>query len=153
LGLTVTLAGQAQPVEQIEQTNVTPGADFRLDARHLRGGAGLRSGNLVLARVRPIPAAEPDPLSSTLVLVDTSASRALGFGEQVRLVGRLARRIAETSGAKTPLAVGAYDQTAETLFEGEAGAFGEGEIRRLRERQAFGASNPAGALAWAEARA
>ena len=153
LAVSVSLAGQAQPVEQFEQVHVTPAADLRLDPRYLRGGAGLRSGNLVLARVRPIPAAEPDPFGATLLLVDTSASRALGFAEQIRLLGRLCRRIAETAGPKTPLAVGAYDQTAETIFEGEAGAFGEGEIRRLRERQAFGASSLGAAIGWAEARA
>ncbi len=153
LSVSVMLAGEATPAEQVDRTNVTPGADLLLDPGRLRGGAGLRSGNLVLARVRPIPAAEPDPFSSTIVLVDTSASRALGFEEQVRLVGRLARRIAESAGARTPLAVGAFDQAAAPIFEGDAGAFGEGELRRLRERQAFGASNLEGALGWAEARA
>ncbi len=153
LSASVMLAGQAAPVVQIDEAHVTPSADLSLDPRTLRGGAGLRSGELVLLRVRPVPAAEADPFGATLLLVDTSASRALGFAEQVRLVGRLARRIAETAGPKTQLAVGAYDQTAETIFEGDAGAFGEGEVRRLHARQAFGASNLASAIAWAESRA
>ncbi len=153
LSYSVTLAGQGQQVAQGGQSNMKPEADVQVDARQMRGGAGLRSGNLVLARVRPVPTAAPDPLASTLVLVDTSASRAIGFEEQIELTARLARRIAETAGPATPLAVGAYDQTAETVFEGDAGAFGAGEIRRLRERQAFGASSLEGALGWAEARA
>ncbi len=153
LAVSVSLAGEAQPVERIEQADVTPAADVTLDPRRLRGGGGLRSGNLVVARVRPIPASAPDPLAATLLLVDTSASRALGFEEQIRLVGRLARRLAASAGAGTPLAVGAFDQTAETMFEGDAGSFGEGDLRRLRERQAFGASSLEAALGWAEARA
>ena len=153
LAVSVLVAGESTPASQSEQTEVTPSADFQLDPRFLRAGGGLRSGELVLARVRPIPAAEPDPLASTVVLVDTSASRALGFEEQIQLVGRLARRIAATAGAATPLAVGAFDQTAETIFEGDAGSFGDGDLKRLRERQAFGASSLEGALAWAEARA
>ena len=152
LSLSVTLAGEPTPVAELTRTGEKPD-DFRLDPRFLHGGPGLRSGELVVARVRPIPATEPDPFSSTILLVDTSASRALGFDEQVRLVARLSRRIAETAGARAPLAVVAFDQAADLIFEGEAGSFGEGDLRRLRDRQAFGASSLESALDGAEERA
>jgi hypothetical protein len=153
LAISVSLAGQGRALDESEQSDVKPAADYTLDAKRLGGGAGLRSGELVLARVRPIPAADPDPFGPTLLLVDTSASRALGFEEEVRLVGRLVRRIAETAGASTRIAVGAFDQTTDTIFEGEAGSFAESDLRRLHSRQAFGASSLGAAIVWAEARA
>jgi hypothetical protein len=156
LAVSVTLAGQAQALDGYDLRDAAPSADYELDLREAAskvGGVGLRSGELALVRVHPIPAAEPDPLGPTMLLVDTSASRALGFEEQLRVVARIARRLAETAGARTPLLVGAYDQATETIFEGEAGGFGDGDLRRLRERQAFGASNLGAAIAWAEARA
>jgi hypothetical protein len=153
LDVSVTLGGQRAPVEELRRAAFTPTADFQLDARHLKGGPGLRSGNLVLARVTPIGTALPDPLGATLVLVDTSASRALGFEEQLALVDRLVRRLAESAGPDTPLTVACFDQTTDPVFEGSAGAWGDGEVRRVRERQAFGASNLERALGWAEAHA
>ena len=153
LDVSVTLGGQTAPVEELRRTAFTPTADFQLDARNVKGGPGLRSGNLVLARITPMGSALPDPLGPTLVLVDTSASRALGFEEQLALVDRLVRRIAETAGPTTPLAVACFDQTTEPVFEGGAGAWGDAEVRRIRERQAFGASNLERALGWAEAHA
>ena len=153
LDVSVTLGGQAQPVAELRRTGFTPASDFQLDPGYLQNGPGLRSGNLVLARVTPIALAPADPLGATLVLVDTSASRALGFEEQLRLVDGLVRRIAATSGPATPVAVACFDQTTDAVFEGPASAWGEGEMRRMRERQAFGASNLERALGWAEAHA
>jgi hypothetical protein len=153
LDVKVNLAGQADPVAAMTRTQVTPEGDFTLDPRYLRRNAGLRSGNLVLARVRPVPEEEADPLGATVVLVDTSGSRALGFEEEVRLTDALVRRIAATAGEKTKVAVAGYDQTTEAIFEGEAGAWGANEVRRLQARQALGASDLSRALGWAEARA
>jgi tetratricopeptide (TPR) repeat protein len=150
LDVTVTGAGDDKPLASMHERAFTPAEDLRLDERSVAGGQGLRAGNLVLARVRPIPAAPPDPLGPTLILVDTSASRALGYEDEIRLVARLAKRLAETGGAGTPLVVGCYDQTTELLFDGAAGVFGEGEVRRMRARQAFGASDLGRALGWAE---
>lgn len=153
LDVSVTLGGQTSPVEELRRTAFTPSADFQLGARTITGGPGLRSGNLVLARVTPMGEGQPDPLGATLLLVDTSASRALGFEEQLALVDRLARRLAATAGPRTPLTVACFDQTTDAVFEGEAGAWGDAEVRRVRARQAFGASDLERALGWAEAHA
>ncbi len=154
LDVAVMRAGDPKPVQELQRAAFVPDADFRLDAKAaLASSAGLRSGNLVVARVHPIAKASPEPLGATLVLLDTSASRALGFDEEVALVKRLAQRIAEASGPKTPLSVACYDQVTHPIFDGEAGAFGEREIKRIRERQALGASNLEQALAWAGAHA
>lgn len=149
----VTLAGQAEPIARLGRQNVKPEADFSLDPRFVAQGAGLRSDNLVLARVRPLPDAAPDPLGPTMVLVDTSASRALGFDEELRLVDALVRRIAATSGEKTKVLVACFDQTTDAVFEAEAGAWSAADRKRARSRQAFGASDLGRALAFAEERA
>ncbi|MFS8067768.1 MAG: AgmX/PglI C-terminal domain-containing protein, partial [Byssovorax sp.] len=154
LDVAVMRAGDPSPIQQLQRTAFVPDEDFRLDAKAaLASTAGLRSGNLVVARVHPVAKAAPDPLGATLLLLDTSASRALGFDEEVALVKRLAQRIAEVSGPQTPLSVACYDQVTHAIFDGEAGAFGEREIKRIRERQALGASNLEQALAWAGERA
>jgi hypothetical protein len=153
IDLAVSVGGKGAPVEELKKESFTPDADFALDPRYLKGGSGLRSGNLVLARVRPIEAARPDPLASAIVLVDTSASRALGFEAEVRLVERIVQQILADSGHKTPISVAGYDQTTDPIFEGDAGSFGEPELTRIRERQAFGASDLERALGWAGAQA
>jgi len=153
LDVAVMRAGDPQPLQQLQRTAFVPNADFRLDAKAaLSSAAGLRSGNLVVARVHPIAKPSPDPLGATLVLLDTSASRALGFDDEVALMKRLVERIVATSGPKTQLSVAGYDQATYPIFSGEAGAFGDREIKRIRERQALGASNLEQALAWAAER-
>jgi hypothetical protein len=153
IDLAVSLGGKGAPVNELTRESFTPDADFTLDPKVLKGGSGLRSGNLVLARVRPIADARPDPLASAIVLVDTSASRALGFEAEVHLVEGVVQQILSSSGRKTPISVACYDQTTDLLFDGEAGGFGEPELTRIRQRQAFGASDLGRALGWAGAQA
>ncbi|MFO0759132.1 MAG: VIT domain-containing protein [Byssovorax sp.] len=150
LDVTVHVEGQETAAAELHREGFVPDADFRLGAEKLKGGAGLRSGNLALVRVRPIPDAKPDPLGSAIVLFDTSASRALGFEDQLRLLGKLVHRVAETAGADTPITVACYDQTTSSMFEGKAGSFGDRELRHIRARQAFGASDLGQALGWAK---
>jgi tetratricopeptide (TPR) repeat protein len=153
LDVTVTRAADRDPLASLHREGVTPEADFTLDPGLLGKSPGLRSGNLVLARVRPLPEVEPDPLGATLVLVDTSGSRALGFAEETRLVDALVRRLATGAGAATRVTVAAFDQTTDSVFEGAAGAWGAADLRRLRARQAFGASDLGRALGWAAGQA
>ncbi len=154
LDVAVMRAGDPEPMQEMRRAAFVPDADFRLDSKApVAPSAGLRSGNLVVARVHPVAKPEPDPLGATLILLDTSASRALGFDEEIALVKQLARRVAEVSGRATKLSVACYDQVTFPIFEGEAGAFGDREIKRIRERQALGASNLVQALAWAGERA
>ncbi len=154
LALSVALSGQAQPVEQVEQADVTPSADFELDPRFLRGGAGLRSGDLVLARVRPIPAAEADPFTldpgarrhQRLARARASRSRSGWWGDW-RGASRRRR------GRRRRWRWGRSIRRRRRSSRARRGPFGEGDPKRLRERQAFGASSLEGALGWAEARA
>jgi len=147
------VAGRAAPVLALTKQGIKPEGDFRVDSGVLGDRAGVRNGNLVLARVTPIVSSQPEPLGAALLLVDTSASRALGMAEQGRILQRLCASIARASGPKTQVIVAAFDQTVEPVFEGTAGEFGEPAIDRMRQRLALGASNVEAALAWAGERA
>ncbi len=145
--------GEPAPVQELKLTDAIPSADFALDPAHARGGPGLRSQDLVLARVRPLTDSQPDPLTSAVVLLDTSASRALDFEDQITLLQRLVQKLVQLQGAEAPLTVGCYDQTTDLVFQGQAGSFGDHEIQRIRQRGALGASNLEQAIQWAGAQA
>ena len=85
---------------------------------------GLRHDNLVVARVRPLDGKlPPDPVRGLLVLVDTSASRALGFHDQVARLSALVTSL-RGPGGDLPLTVAAFDQTVEVMYSGAARGFG-----------------------------
>jgi tetratricopeptide (TPR) repeat protein len=140
-------------VQELTRTHWVPNSDFAVEAKPAAARSGLRNGNLVLARVRPMAGSQPDEVASAIVLVDTSASRALGFAEEVKLVEKLVRGLAQGAGEKTPLAVACFDQTVEVIYDGGAGGFGDKEIKRIKDRRALGASDLQRALKWAAARA
>ncbi|HWL89048.1 MAG TPA: hypothetical protein VNO21_24765, partial [Polyangiaceae bacterium] len=85
----------------------------------------------------------------TLVLVDTSASRALGFGEEASLVEGLAHEVAASAGPSAHLVVAAFDQDVAMLFDGEAGGYNAQSTSKLLARGALGASDLEDALRWA----
>ncbi|MDC0677536.1 AgmX/PglI C-terminal domain-containing protein [Sorangium atrum] len=156
LDIEATVAGAAAPVHALRRNDAAPEADFVVDPARLtsiEGRGGLRSGELVLARVNAPVDARPDPLASAVILVDTSASRALGLEEQLGALAALARAVAQAGGPGAPLTVACYDQAVTPVFDGAASAFGEVEIARIRDRQALGASDLGRALRWAGERA
>ncbi|WP_437911759.1 AgmX/PglI C-terminal domain-containing protein [Sorangium sp. So ce302] len=156
LDIEATVAGAAAPVHALRRNDAAPEADFVVDPARLtstEARGGLRSGELVLARVNAPVDARPDPLASAVILVDTSASRALGLEEQLGALAALARAVAQAGGPGAPLTVACYDQAVTPVFDGAAAAFGEAELARIRERQALGASDLGRALRWAGERA
>ena len=133
-------------VVEVRKNQWRPDADFEVRPT---GPArdGLRHGNLAVVRVAPDLPVTPDEIGSLLVLVDASASRALGFARQVTLVEELAAALARGAGPEIPLAVACFDQTVEIMYEGSAGGFDRAAAARLAGRRALGASDLAGALA------
>ncbi|MCA9553637.1 MAG: VWA domain-containing protein, partial [Myxococcales bacterium] len=134
---------------RVAKENWVPDRDFEVQAQTPEGQLALRHENLVLARVTPELAAEPDLVHGVMVLVDTSASRALGFSSQVRLLSDLVAGLVRGAGADTPLMVAAFDQEVELIYEGTAGDFGAKAKEALHKRRALGASDLEGALSWA----
>jgi tetratricopeptide (TPR) repeat protein len=149
LDVALSLAGSGAVARQLHQERVVPTEDFTYEAAALRPTQGLRSGELVLARVHPVIEDAPDPMTSAVVLFDTSASRALGFDDQLELLGSFARELALRGGPQAQLTVACFDQAVTEVFSGNASEFGAPSLERIRQRGALGASNLGAALAWA----
>jgi tetratricopeptide (TPR) repeat protein len=146
LSLRVFAGGQL--VAEKDQRQVVPVEDFTVPAARLGRGAALRSGTLAAVRVTPPVEVAPDEIESLLVLVDTSASRALGFEDQARMVEALMRGLGEGAGDR-PVLVAAFDQGVETIHQGGARGYDAAATARLLARKPLGASNLGAALAWA----
>jgi len=82
------------------------------------------------------------------IMVDTSASRALGFASYVRSIKKLVDSMNTKWGATFPVQVIAFDQDAQEIFTGKAYEFGDAQVKKLMERGAAGASDLGQALAW-----
>jgi hypothetical protein len=147
LDVSVT-GGQGEAPQRMHREHVTPLADFVVKSPGGSRGV-VRSGNLAVATIRPVAEALPDPVRSAVVLVDTSASRALGLREEMRGVRAVLRGLGEEGPQGPTVSVAAFDQDVEPIFHGDAKAFGDIEIARVLARRALGASNFERALTWA----
>ncbi len=140
----VTGAGKAET--RLERRDVTPDRDFELGHKVAGGRLGLRDDNLVVARVVPLgETTAREALTDLHILVDTSASRALGLADEAAAVERL---LAELRGSGDPsVTVAAFDQDVVPMFAGRAsGAVGV-IGKRILARGALGASDLDRALA------
>ncbi len=126
----------------------TPNADFEIRQSEVAESQGLRRDNLALVRVAAPVDSELQEVDSLFVLVDSSASRALGFERQITVLRRLLAGLAAGAGPQAPVAIAAFDQGVHPIFEGTAGSISDETWERLRERGALGASDPQRALRW-----
>ncbi|MBI5532263.1 MAG: AgmX/PglI C-terminal domain-containing protein [Deltaproteobacteria bacterium] len=149
LDVSVRQAKADRPFQALKKEKYTPSGDFGFDPTVLKPGPGVRSGNLAIVRVQPKLDATPEPLGSAVILIDTSASRALGLEEELRVLDGLVRKVGIDGGAGAKVAIACFDQTVDTVFEGSPSAFGEAEKGKIRARQALGASDLEQALRWA----
>jgi tetratricopeptide (TPR) repeat protein len=139
-------------VVELHKQDWTPDRDFEIGQDRVAGRAGLRNGNLVVTRVSAPVEAVPQEISGLYVLVDSSASRALGYATQVSRLSELVAGLRDGAGASTPVGVAAFDQEVVAVFEGPASGFGETEIRSLADRRPLGASDLHQALSWLDKR-
>jgi len=147
LDVSVT-GGQGEAPQRLHREHVAPVADFVVKSPGGSRGV-VRSGNLAVATIRPVAEALPDPVRSAVVLVDTSASRALGLADEMRSVRAMIRGLGEEGLQGPTVSVAAFDQDVAPIFHGDAKAFGDIEIARVLARRALGASNFERALTWA----
>jgi tetratricopeptide (TPR) repeat protein len=135
-------------VVELHKQSWTPDRDFEIAQDRAATRTGLRQGNLAVVRV----AAPVEPVAREIaglyVLVDSSASRALGYATQVRRIGELIAGLRAGAGGSTPIGIAAFDQEVAPIFEGPASGFGDEELERLDARRPLGASDLSGALAW-----
>ncbi|WP_437968918.1 VIT domain-containing protein [Sorangium sp. So ce260] len=116
-----------------------------------RHGRALRFGSRVVARVTPVldDRQAPAPMKGLLVLVDTSASRAFGFGAQVRWLGSLLDAIRQRAGPGAALRVACFDQGVAEVYRGDLAGFGPRALGAIEARRPLGASDLEKALRYA----
>ena len=148
--LEVSVSSGGAVLQVISKTGYVPDKDLAV-APPRADRTGLRAGDLVVTRIKAVATSTPEPMPSLLLLVDTSASRALGFSAQITLVQRLVERLAKANPAM-PLTVAAFDQSVVAVHEGPASGFGAAAVKALKDRKALGASNLSAALQWALAK-
>lgn len=146
--LDAQVSAGGRTLAQLKKSHYVPAADFEAIVPASNGS--VRQGDLAVVRIQPVVASRPDEIASLLVLFDTSASRALGFSSQLRLLERLMQGLSRGAGQDTPVTVAAFDQGVKQIYAGPAGGFGADQLSLLRRRGALGASDLAGALRWAE---
>ncbi|HEY0514910.1 MAG TPA: VIT domain-containing protein, partial [Thermoanaerobaculia bacterium] len=135
-------------VVELHKRAWTPDRDFEIGQDRVADRPGLRHGNLAVVRVSPPVEPVPQEIAGLYVLVDSSASRALGYTTQVRRVAGLIAGLRAGAGAETPLGIAAFDQEVAPIFEGTVGGFGREETQRLAARRPLGASDLGQALGW-----
>jgi len=140
-----TIGGKADATFSLHQQRFTPAQDFVVEGKKLPRSAGLRAGNLAIARVVPFASSRPEPVASAVVLVDTSASRGLGLPEQARLVKSVLAKLP----ADATVTVACFDQEVAPIYEGRAGGFSDKDASAIVARMALGASDFEQALSWA----
>ncbi|HEU4786851.1 MAG TPA: VIT domain-containing protein, partial [Gemmatimonadaceae bacterium] len=134
-------------VEQtIAERNWLPDRDVVVDGSTVGAPDSVVAGELVAARVKlELPQAAEPPTGVT-ILVDTSASRALGFDALIKSVRQLVGDLGRDYGA-LPIQIVAFDQTTQSIFDGRADKPGDIESA-FAARGALGASDLGQALAW-----
>lgn len=135
-------------IVELHKSDWTPDRDFELPQSEGVKRRGLRHENLVALRVAPEIETADQEIEGLFLLVDSSASRALGYDEQIDRVASLVAGLAEGSGPRTPVAVAAFDQVVTPIYDGTAAGFGEQHVRALQEHRALGASDLHRALHW-----
>jgi len=108
----------------------------------------VRGGELVMMRWVPTQSIVDDAPKQLHVLVDSSASSAGVYGNQVRAVQSLAAALASTYGDSFVLDVACYDNQVTEIYRGPAKGYGSEESAALLTHGALGATNISGALRW-----
>jgi hypothetical protein len=135
-------------VIELHKQSWTPDRDFEIAQDRAATRTGLRQGNLAVVRVAAPVEPVAQEIAGLYVLVDSSASRALGYATQVRRIGELIAGLRAGAGGSAAVGIAAFDQEVVPIFEGSASGFGEEELQRLSARRPLGASDLEGALAW-----
>jgi tetratricopeptide (TPR) repeat protein len=142
-----SLGGQRAQTEvvQVDKHDFMPDVDFTVAHRGNASRLGLRHDNLVAARIVPLSdSGERDAVSSLYVLIDTSASRALGLAEQVSATENLLASLA----GDTQLTIATFDQTVTPIYSGRVSGLGESLRKGVLAQRALGASDLDSALTW-----
>jgi len=145
----VQVRGQTGGIAEqtLSERNWTPDRDVVVDGTSIGAPLAIAAGDLAATRVKvELPSAAAPPASVT-ILVDTSASRALGFAASVHTIHQLVDELARAYGGALPVQVVAFDQVTTPIYDGRADKIG-GIEAALVARGALGASDLGHALGW-----
>lgn len=137
---------KASAPHELRKQQWKPDRDFVVP---VGSASAIAAGGLVAVRAQVEVPAAMDLVSNALILVDSSASRALGYRDQVRTVRELVAALTAYS-PQLELEVAAFDQETVSLFKGKSKDFTEAAASPLAERAPLGASDLGQALAWAK---
>ena len=132
--------------QKLSKTDWLPETDFVSTAE--TSAEAITAGGIVVAQVSPFDQATVHaevPKAMTL-LVDTSASRALGFHRYATTIRELVQGLATRYG-NVVVDVVAFDQDTQTIYSGPASGFGRAQVDAILARGAAGASDLSQALA------
>ncbi|MEJ7601926.1 MAG: VIT domain-containing protein [Kofleriaceae bacterium] len=110
----------------------------------------VAAGSLVAAQV-PVVAAgaqTADAPRALTMLVDTSASRSVGFGAQLDGIDKLIAALRKNHGDDVKLQVVAFDQETQPIFSGRVAGWAAAHRKALITRGPAGASDLGQAIAW-----
>jgi len=146
-------------VQQLEVALQTPAGEQKLTERDWlpdrdfvstidTAAEAITAGGIVVAQVSPFDQAtvRPQVPKALTLLVDTSASRALGFHRYATTIRELVQGLA-TRYSGVVVDVLAFDQDVQTIYSGPASGFGRAQVDALLARGAAGASDLEQALA------
>ncbi len=112
----------------------------------------IASGNVIAAQIPVLDRSgampAPETPSAVTILVDTSASRTLGFATTVAKLDALVGELRRRHGDNLPLQVVAFDQDTRAMFSGRAADWSDAQRRALLSRGAAGASDLGQAIDW-----
>ncbi|MDG1482453.1 MAG: VIT domain-containing protein [Myxococcota bacterium] len=144
LSVAVTLESwDATPPQRFafSEHNHRPEGDLVISLGCEESQVGLRSGSLLVARLKLDLDAPPELLTALTILVDTSASQALILPTTIQKLDALVRSLIARGAGGIPLTVCGFDQTCHLLYEGPLSSFA---VEHWPE--AMGASNLEAAL-------
>jgi outer membrane protein OmpA-like peptidoglycan-associated protein len=136
----------------LTRSDYVPEGDLVLREVPERPTAGVRHGSIVAARVALV--AEPGAAAKAAkqraagwtLLLDTSASQAVGFAGRVRGLKPLIAELGAREGRDVHVDVIGFDQERFPIYSGPSSGFGDAQVERAIARGALGASDPAAAL-------
>jgi len=146
-------------VKQLDVALLTPGGEQKLSKRDWQPDAdfvstsetsaeAITAGGVVVAQISPFDQAtvRPEVPKAMTLLVDTSASRALGFQRYATTIRELVQGLATRYG-DVVIDVIAFDQDSQSIYTGPASGFGRVQVELILKRGAAGASDLSQALA------
>ena len=132
--------------QSLSKRNWKPDFDFASSAQS--SAEAIAAGTYVVAQISAFDQAQvaTDIPTGLTLLVDTSASRALGYQRYTRSLKDLVGTLVAKYGDTLAIDVIAFDQDSQPIYSGPAKAFGDTQLAALHARGAAGASDLGQAL-------